>query len=360
MAGETVYTSAVDGSSRFYLDALGHSDSLSFGDTMPGGSDTATMNLEYDPRLQHPAFSIGRRLCVLKGGSVQWEGSLAQPVPTESGWTLTADGAGNWGTRFRAIYTAPWGAGTTTDVINQAVARGLRWVTGNVSGGDMSQPQDTASQTVTDHLNQVTSPSSQTWRVHRVNAGLQVDLIPIPTAVTRLLITTVPAARTVAGYINALYARFEATADAGGNAATFGLTSATNAASIAAHDRLEDYWDLSSAGVLTSGAVAAKAASAIAKYQAASFSAAFTVPHGQYLTLGGAPVDMACEKAGEVAQLIFADGPYGAELVPGPVTFPVGAVSYDADSNQLAVTPFQSYFGTLSNVLALLAPKAPA
>jgi hypothetical protein len=361
MAGEEVYTTRVDGSARYYLNGLGHVDSLNYGDTMAGGNDAATMNLEYDPTHRHEAFQVGRRICVQKGGSVQWEGTLAEPTPNVgSGWGLTAVGSGNWGTSYRAIYTLPWGAGTTTDIINQAIARGLRWVRGTVSGGDMSQAQDSASQTVTDHLNQVTSVQSTTWRVHRVQAGLQVDLVPIPSAVTRLLVTTVPAARTIAGYVNALYTRYTATVDASGTAATFGLASSVNTASVAAHDRLEEYWDLSSAGLLSSGAATADSANAIAKYQAASYTGAFTVAHGQYLTVGGAPVDLGTEHAGEVAQLLFADGSYGGQLTPGPVIFPVGQVQYDADSDQLAVTAFQTWNNSLSNLLTLLAPKAPA
>jgi hypothetical protein len=360
MAGEEVYTTRVDGTGRYYLNDLGGVDSLVYADTMPGGSDAMTLNLEYDQTQQHEAFGVGRRVCVLKGGTIEYEGSLLTPVPNGSGWALSGDGAGNWGARFRAVYTPPWVTGTADDVINQAITRGLRWIKGTVTGGDLSQPQDSGSLDVGAFLNQIASPTSQTWRVHRVQAGLQVDLIPIPTTVTRLLVTTVPAARTVAGYINALYARYEATADAGTVAATYGLGLSTNAASIAAHDRLEDYWDLSSAGVMSGAAANAKAATALGKYQAASFASAFTVPFGDYMTVGGSPVDLGTEHAGEVAQLIFADGPYGAELIPGPVTFPVGAVSYDADADQLAVTPFQSYFGTLANVLTALTPKAAA
>jgi hypothetical protein len=70
-------------------------------------------------------------------------------------------------------------------------------------------------------------------------------------------------------------------------------------------------------------------------------------------------VDLGCEKAGEVAQLVMMDGPYGAELTPGPVTFPVGKVQYTSATDSLEVTPFQAWQGSLSDIIATLTPVAP-
>jgi hypothetical protein len=233
-----------------------------------------------------------------------------------------------------------------------------------LAGADVTQPADPAAQSVSEFLDGITSANAWTWRVHRVNAGLQLDLIqlpdPKPSTCTRLLVTTSPVARTLAGYVNALYARYEKTVDTGGAAATFDLGSAVNQPSIDQHDRMEEFWDLTSAGVMTGAAANAKAAQALTKYSAASYSSAITVHRGQYLTAGGTPVDLACEKSGEVVKLIIADGPYGGELRTGPICFTVGRVNYDADNDSLEVSPLQSWRNTLSDVLSLIAPKAPA
>lgn len=351
-----VISTRIDGSGLFYLGSLGHVDALTYADAMPGGPDSASFVLQYPPSQRHEAFNLGRRLHVIKGGGIQWSGSLVEPTPGDAGWTITADGAGNWGTRFDAIYSSY----TADDVITQAIARGLPWIKGSVGGGYYGTVVDSGSQTVTEFLNATTRPQSQTWRVRRVSAGLQVDVIPIPTGVTRLLVCTNPVARTVAGYYNRLYARYEATADSSGTAATYATRSASNAASISLHDVLEAYWDLSGSGVLSASAVDGLLASALAQYTAASFAGPYTVQHGQYLTVGGVPVDLGCEKAGEVAQLIMMDGPQGAQLTPGPVTFPVGKVEYTASSDSLAVSPFQLWTGSFSDMLNTLTPVAPA
>lgn len=358
MSGEPeVFTQRVDGTGLYYLGALGGLEGLNYDDTLPGGSNSMSVSLDYDPTKRHEAFSIGRRVSVAKGGSVQWEGSMLEPQAGDGGWSLTANGAGNWGTNFRAVYTT-WNA---TDALDQAISRGLRWIRGTTSGAFLGQQQDSASMNITDFMNLMTSPASQTWRVHRVQAGLQVDLIPIPSNVTRLLICTSPVARTIAGYVNRLYARYQVTLDSGGNPATTALVNSAQAANIAAHDVLEDYWELSDAGILTSGAATALAAAALSKYDAASYAGPFTAQHGDYLTVGGVPVDLGCEHSGEVAQLILADGSYGGEVLPTPpITFPVGKVAHDVPTNSLNITPFQAWTGDLSNVLSSLAPKAPA
>lgn len=354
-----VYSQAVDGSDQRYLGQYGHVDGLVWSNQMPGGDLGMSCTLQADPRSQPKALDPGRRVLIGAGGSIQWEGILLQPVPGDNGWSITADGSGTWGTRFRADYDA--GGYTAANILSRAQGRGLRWITGTVSGGLLTNPVDSASQTVTDFMNQIASPSSQTWRVTRQQAGLRVDLIPIPTTVTRLLVTSTPAVRTLAGYINALYTRYQVTADTGNGKATFFDAIATNAASIAKHDRTEDYWDLTSAGVMTGTAALALANSALAKYTAASYGGPFSVSPGQYLTAGGAPVDLACETAGEVVRLILADGPYGGEVtVSPPITFSVGQVQYTEATQTLEVTPFQAWTGDIGNILNLLAPKAAA
>lgn len=357
IAPPLVATARVDGSGLYYLGHLGGVESLSYSDSMAGGPLSLTLGLDYDPSQRHEAISPGRRIYVYRGLSTAWEGRLLEPVPSDNGWTITADGAGAFGNYYQADYTS-W---TASNIVSRAITRGLRWIAGSLSGGNLTQPPDSASATVTDALNQITTTQSTTWRVHRVQAGWQVDMISVPTTPTRLLIATVPQARTLAGYINALYVKYQATADKGNVAATYGLQTATLPDSIARHDRMEAYWDISSGGVLSSSSALNQAKAALGKYQAASYATTITVSPSQYLTMGGVPVDLACEKAGEVVQLMLADGPTGGEIYPvPPVKFPVGQVTYDAIADTLDVTPYQSWKNDLSSVLSLLAPASAA
>jgi hypothetical protein len=352
-----LYTTRVDGTAGRYLSTLGHVDGLTYSDTMPGGAELLQATVQASPDWRDEALNVGRRVLALRGASIQWEGIMEEPRAGDAGWVITAAGAGTWGNRYRANWTGTWDGPT---VIDGAISRGLRWIRGTVTGGYLSEVKDSGSISVTEFMNLIASPKTQTWRVRRTFAGLQADLINYPTAVTRLLVTTVPAVRTVAAYVNALYTRYQVTKDLNGKAATYGLTSVTLPDSIAKHDRTEEYWDLTPAGVMTAGAAQANGASAISKYTAASYGGPFVVAPGQYLTTGGVPVDLGCEHAGEVVRLILADGPYGGEVAPAPpVTFPVGKITYRQADGTAEITPMQSWRGDFGNLLSILAPKAP-
>jgi hypothetical protein len=295
---------------------------------------------------------------VWRGASKVWEGRLSEPNPVGSGgFELTAKGAGTYGDRYRSI----WGTWNQNDPLDQAIARGLRWSkpTFASTGLYLSEPQDSLSQSITEFLNLITKPGAYTWHLGPRN---RLAIFPVPTAPTRVLMSGSPAARSLADYINVLYGRYQSAADNAttGALATFGLATATNAASVAKHDRNEANWDLAPAGTLSGGTAGALVTSALSQYQAVSWSGPLTVSYGQYLTLSGVPVDLACEKAGEVVLLLLADGPYGGEVSPSPpVTFPVGRVEYDAAAEALAVSPFLTVPGDFSALLDSLTAALP-
>lgn len=351
-----VATFRPDGTDARYLGRLGHVTDLAWTDTRPGGNEQLTCTLQVDPRTQPTALTPGRLIRTYRGASIQWEGTLDQPAPGDGGWAVTARGAGTWGGLYQAIYTT-W---TAADILNQAIARGLGWVTGNVGGGYLAQQTDSGAQTVTDFLNAYTSPGSMTWGVRRGYAGNLINVFPIPTTPTRILISTVPAQRTLAGYYNCIWIRYQNNhpATASATSPTYLLTSVTNAASIAKHGRQETYWDLSAAGYLTLAQAQAYGAAALAKYQAASWSGPFTVAPGQYKTMGGASIDLGTEHAGEVVRLVLADGPYGGEVTPAPpVQFYVGKYEYHDGDGTAIITPFQYWASDLAGMLQSLTPQ---
>ncbi len=355
MSRVQVRTGTPAGTNWWYLSEIGPVTGLTYSDTMPGGPESLACTLVTDPTTRHEALNPGRQVQAVCGASIIWEGTLDEPQPGEDGWRITAQGLGIAGSSYRDV----WSSFTFASVVDNAISRGLRWARGPDAGGYTSEQHDSASQTVTEFLNLYTSPAGKTWKVGRDRT---VSVFPIPTTVTRLLIATVPAVRTLAGYKNALYMRYKISEDTTqGAAATYGLTSATNEGNITAHGRIEAYWPLDDSGVMSAATAQGLGSTALSKYDAVSWAGPFQVRRGQYLNLGGAPVDLACEQAGEVVRLILADGPYGGEVSPvPPIEFPVGKVEYDDAEDTLQVTPFQYAASDWTALLEQLAPKAPA
>lgn len=310
---------------------------LNYSWTVPGGYDQLSVKLIRPATYRTDAMNAGRIVEVVRGGSVIWFGKLDEPAHDGSAWNITAHGGGTLGTEWDAIYST-WT--NQNDAVNQAISRGLRWVNPGIPGSVwLGQQQDSGSLKISDLLNLMTSKAGMTWWVGR-DRVLYVGAVP--TAATRLLVSTVPAARTLAGDINALALRYQVSRDSA-TAATYATVFATNQPSITAHDRIEEYDDLSSAGQQTAAQAQAVGNAAFAHYVRASYASPFTVTPGQLLTLGGQPSDPGAEQPGMVCRLIVTDAAYGGEVTPGPVTFPVGQYSWDDDALKATVTAYQSF-----------------
>jgi hypothetical protein len=352
-----VQTVAPSGADARWLGSIGSVTSLKYSWTLPGGASAMSCLLQTEPNLRTVALNPGRLVRVYRGGSVIWSGKLAEPQPSPQGWQITAAGLGTLGANFMAHYTS-W---TADGPVNLAISRGLPWNNPGIGGTPglwLSQKEDDASTTITDFLNAITGNGALTWYV---DGTATLRVIPIPTAPTRLLIAADPAARTITADINTLWVRYQATADSTSGTtstpATYGTVQAVNQASVNAHGAMEAYADLSSAGVMSSAAALAAGQAALAKYVRASYAGPFTIRQGQILTLGGSPVDIGAERGVPgVCQLLLVDGPYGGEVAPGPVTFPIGQYEYDDTAQTAQVTPFQSISSSLSSLLAAMFP----
>lgn len=351
MSETQVVTLDVNGGNPQWLGALCHVGQLTYSSTYPGGPDQMACRLQRPADWRHPAMDPGRIVQCYRGGQRIFDGKLdePQPNPDGSGWSVLGHGSGSFGTDFAAVYSSY----TPDDVITNAIGRGLRWATPSIStsGLYLAQPAASGAQTVTDFMNAITSLGGYSWRVGRIDNNVTVE--PLPSAPTRILVATTPVARTIVADINALAILYTASDDGSGNQ-TFGQVWATNDASIAVHGRMEQYVDLSSAGVMSSGAAIGFGQLILAKYVRANYGGPFTVMPGQLLNLGGQPVDLGMECAGEVYRLVVTDGSYGGEVVPGPVTFIGGGVAYDDDAKALTVTPFASITTDLSSLVSAL------
>jgi hypothetical protein len=365
------YDASMTPSSKRVLGQLGHVTGAHYSYTMPGGCTQLTCLFQQPPTFRGDAISAGRIVKAWRGATCVFDGKLDEPVPGTNGIALSAHGAGTFGTDFAAVYSGTWPGTVPDDPVNQAIARtnGLRWVNpgiGTPSGMWLGQPVDSGAQSITTLLNTICSNGGLTWYVDSFSGSNILKVFALPTVVNRILISSSPVPRTLGGDINTIFLKYMATADNAttGAVATYGLATATNAASIALHGAMETYQDLSSAGVMTNGAAVAVGNAVLAQYVRASFSGPFTVQPGQVLTTGGQPVDLGCEQAGNVYRLILTDYGYGGEVAPGPLIVIGGGWEYDDDTQTGIMTPFMSlrtsFSGLLAQAAAGLAPATAA
>lgn len=355
-----VRTRRPDGSDLQWLGALGHVTGLSYGFTLPGGADQMSVTLQIPPSARTTALDPGRVVEVCRGGSIVWAGKLNEPQPSVSGWAIAAHGVGTLGSDYAAFYTPLSLSGWTLNApVDQAILRGLPWQNPGIAAGWLSQQVDSASETVTDHLNNLATPSGQTWEVDKHNV---LHVFPLPTVVNRLLVSTDPVARTIANDITTVWIKYPQSDDGQGNV-VYGLTVVENQPDINLHGPTETYIDLSNntnaSG--TSAAMSVDAAQAVgknvlARYQRAAWAGPFTARYGQLLTTGGTPIDLGCERAGTVMRLLVTDAPFGGESFAGVIEFLVGSYTYDDDSGTAQITPFQSARSDFSALLSLISP----
>jgi hypothetical protein len=373
-AGDTAVNIPRPGKAQ-WLGALGHVTNLKYSFTCPGGPDTMSCLLRLPPDYRTDAINPGRIVQVFRGANCVWEGKLDEPQPAQAGWTISAHGAGQYGADFTALWTV-WNA---DNVINGAIARGLRWSNpgiGSPSGIYLAQQVDSGAQTVSAFLTLLCTGGSLTWMlippgVSGVPAlpwvlqifGLPQNVIGQPQYPPgRILISHSPVARTVAADINTLIMRYQvssdvqATATAAAIPAVYGTITVQQAASVAAHGVMEYYLDVSSAGVLTVSQVQQIGNYILSKYVRASFAGSFTVGPGQLLNAGGEPVDLGCEKAGTIVQLMVTDAAYGGEVAMAPLTFMTGQYEFDDDTYTGTVTPLQSARNDMATLISAMYP----
>jgi len=315
------------------------------------------------------AIAPGRWVYIVRGASVIWTGKLDEPQPSAAGWNVVGHGSGTFGADFAAVYSGTWDAtppSPTPDAcVNGAIGRGLNWVNpgiGNPAGIWVAQATDSGAQQIDDMLNLLCTKGGLTWYVACRPGGNVLSVFPLPTTVTNLLASNTPVSRTLGGDTNVVWLRYQLQADNTSQVAAYATTSATDAASVAAHGPMETFADLSSAPVLSANAAQAVGNLVLQRYQRASFAGPFTAGPGQLLTTGGAPVDLGAGMpyAPMVCRVMLTDYAYGGETSPAPVTFLVGGYSFDDDSQTATITPFQSLDTSFSGLLSAIVGTEPA
>jgi hypothetical protein len=347
------------------LGQISHVENLVYSYKYPGGADALTCTLMVPSTWKGQAIAPGNSVVAWRGGHQVWSGKLDEPTPTAGGFSLTAEGAGNFGTDFADFYTFTWPTGQPDEALNRAITRGMGWVN---PGQDsipaasqywFGQATDPASTTITDLLNLICTRGALGWYVNSQPGGLpgnDLTIAPLPTTPTRKLICTQPVGRTLGGYINSIYAKYNTAADDAttGAAATYATLYVQNAQSVAQHGVIETYIDLSDAGVMTSSAVTQICNYIFSVYQAASFNGPFTARQGQVTTMAGQAIDLGTEQAGPMYQLVLSDFAYGGGILPSqPTTFICGAYQWDDQNEVATITPYLTIDQSLSGLLSM-------
>jgi hypothetical protein len=367
MSKAQVRTMRPDGSDRRYLGAAGPVTGLRYSFSLPGGCDQMSLLLGAEPDRLIQALKPGRITEVVLGGSVVWDGKLDKPSPGADGWQVSAHGSGTWGSDFTADYSGAWGAAAFDTCLNNAISSGLGWVNPGISGVSglwAGQAPDSGSLMIDALLNQGCAHGGLTWYVRRQADQDLLQLVPLPTAPTRLLVCADPVAPSTDATINRIKLRYQSAPDLSpaGSPATFALTSVSDQASIDAHGPMETYVDLSSAGVMTAGNAQAVGSFVLQRFQGAALAGPFTARPGQLLTLGGQPAELGAFWQGTdgamVCRLLLADQGYGGEVGPGPTSFLAGGYDYDEDAQAVSITPFASLRQDFAAFLADRAAQA--
>lgn len=395
-----------------YLGQIGHVGGINYTYSIPGGPDQLTCVLEVEPNYRTDALNPGRIVTAHRGGSCIWEGQLTEPQPSPTGWTLTANGVGTYGTNFGAWWdqTGVGNAGWTADApVDFAIARGLRWSNrgiGDPSGIWAGPVQNPGSMTVTDFMNLLATGGSLFWELTQPAGAsswppapweltvydMPTDqngnpLVAGPTTKTQtnlliggkwkrtdlltssgrrppdlLLVNTSPLARTIVADYNTIILYYQVTPDktatstATAVAATYANTFVDIPASVAAHGRMEYYLDISNAGAMTTAAAQAVGLNVLTKYIRANFSNTFSVMPGQLLNPGGVPVDLGLNWNGAVVTVQGVNAAQGGEVGLSPLTFVIGQYVFDDDTQTATVTPYQNALTDMDSVVSALYP----
>jgi hypothetical protein len=347
------------------LSHLGHIGPATYSYTTPGGCDQLSATYYKPPRERSEALNPGRKVAVYRGGSVVWSGVLDEPSPADSGWTVTAHGAGTLGADYRAIYTVAWGTGVFDDAVNAAITRGMDWKNpgiGAPAGIWTGQQFDSGSQTITDLLNLGCTKGGLTWQVTTGPGGNKLSVFALPSAANRILIATSPVAQSIASGPDALYLRYQSSAD-GAAAATYALTSVVQQNVIDAQGRREEFTDLSSASTMSAGTAQGVGSQVLKRFTRAGFAGPFTFQYGQLLNMGGVPVDPGAfyqdGAAHMICRALLSDFAFSGEVTRGSVQFLVGSYQWDDGAMVAQITPFESIRSDFSSLMQAAVDSIP-
>lgn len=382
----------------------GHVQGLRYSFSVPGGPTQASFILAVPPDYRTDALNPGRVIQGFRGGSCIWEGILTEPQPAATGWTVTVNGAGTYGSQFAAVYDS--GHWASDNVMWKATGRGLRWEHdgfGKPQTIFYGTPQDSGSLTVTDWLNLLCTSGSLYWSVEPP-AG---NMVPAPAHVIRLrqlppainanplsndaaapqqysvddwqrtdlkvklarvppdlyIVNTTPVARTLHDGYNTLVLKYTVKPDKAtsstqsGTATVSAVTVVDIPYATSKAGRVEYYVDLTvGSQVLTEAQATDIGRRILTRYVNMNWTQAFSVMPGQLITNGGVPVDLGISHAGKIASVQVVNAAFGGDSGITPATFVIGDYEYDDDTQTATLTPYQAPRTDIASIIAELYP----
>jgi hypothetical protein len=260
--------------------------------------------------------------------------------------------------------TVGGGGGTLSVKTIGAASSGMQYYAMIPPGGAwLGQEVDSAAQTITSLMNLCCTYGGLTWFVNTTQTGNFVSLFPLPVAPDRLLVSTTPVARTIAGQPTTVFERYEiaddqVTAAGTSDVAVYGTTSSIDQPSANRYGATEVFIDLSQAGVMAQAAAQAVGTNLLSRFLRANYSNTITAGPGGIMTMGGQPVDLGSETSLHVYQLVLAG--YGAGgSVATPVTFLGGQYDFDDAAETGTVTPFQYLASSINDLLEAASTVLP-
>lgn len=391
-----------------HMGTLGHVKSLAYNWSKPGGPTSMSWTLLKPASYRHPAMDPGRVIQAFRGGSCIWEGINQEPQPGgDTGWTMTANGAGTYGSVFTAVYSKT--TATTwnpDDVVNHAIGRGMRWKNngiGKPTGIYLGQLQDEGSIAVTDLLNLFCTGGSLYWSVEQPKGARvpadpwEIKLRPFPSDINGLptagttaanlqysdsswvrvdlrksmtrfppdlyIINVNPIPRTITNDYNTLVIKYmakpdtTATSTVSASAAVYDTIIVDNPQSVLAHGRNEYYLDVSASSGMTEAQVVAIGQNILKNYVRANFAQAIAVQPGRLVNNGGVPVDLGVDWSGYMVSLLVDTAAFGGEVNYGTQTFMIGDYAFDDDTQTATITPYGSQLTDISTVINQLYPS---
>lgn len=357
------YTTALDGTGRVPLDALGTVSSLSYTSAVPGGDTTCALSLGLAVNANPWALTVGRRLEVRDGPGRVWSGILGDPQ-RGTPWQVSGTGL----SALAADYLALDASGNLTTnpntAVDQAIIRGLPWV----RTATLPTPTVTASGSdVGSLLDAVAAASGDSWTVGADGTVSMLSVAAPTTADYILDASSTPGGRTIDGFATDLWAKYQPPVTVSGAGTIAGapalIAADKNPASTASRPfgRREAIYDTTPGGPITSANAQIMADGVLALVQPrANFTGSLPVVPGALLTPGGMPARLAQVRAGQVVRLVgVSPDPTLGELTFS-TSFPIviGAWAYDAIADAAVLTPLGAKSRDLGSLLTLAAAAA--
>lgn len=341
-----IYTQEPDSTGRVYLDMLGQDCAISglkWSTSYPGGDTTWEASLSFDPNASHAALRVGRSVAITAGGGIRFQGRLDVPQRGDP-WSLSGEGIAalvvnsSAGGGFAAVDSSG-NAFNLDNVVTQAIARGLPYTISGTLG--TAGTADSGSCDIDTALATVGKALGKAWRLSPLGVITMESLPTVPFYVLRASQALTPR---IVGATQAV-GRYTSS-----STHTNATTTTSNAAAVAKFGHIEQTYDMTGLGEISSSTAATYLSNWLtANIAQASYTDSFTVAYGQLRSytpsdgtrpagLGG-PVDLATVRAGCLVTVFDTDPDHSHLLTPGPLQVLVGGTQYDVDTDTLTLTP---------------------